>query len=163
MIETGEIKMEPKKMFSVLFMQNGFLWLMIAIFGIIVFIALGITIDPRFFILALIWLFMITPLGVAFLYFFYGMKPLTAFNSIPHKLIFSDSSIKVRLLEYDKEGNEKENPEKKDYEVAKNSFTGMKTGGDYILLFFNKEGWLYLPVASFASLNEFKEIVESYG
>ena len=163
MIETGEIKMPAKQMLSVLFMQNGLIWFLLGIVGIIVFIFLGVAVDPRFYILALIWLFMITPLVVAFLYFYYGMRPLTAFNSIPHKLFFSENTVWVHLISITEEGKDEEcSVDKKDYSVGKDSFTGMKTGGNYVLLFFNKAGWLYLPVSSFNTVDEFRDAIKSF-
>ena len=158
MIETGEIKMPPKKLLSILFFQKGIIWLIIALTGVALFIILGITLDPRFYVLTLIWIFLFFPLIIAFLYFFYGMEPLTAFNSIPHKLIFSKDAIKVRLIRKEESGeNEIENNNY--YTVDKSSFSGMKTGADFVLLQFNKSGWLYLPVSSLSSLNDFKKII----
>ena len=87
MSETRELKMPPKKMLGTLYMQYGTYWTLVAFIGLCIFILLGIISDPRFFVLALIWIFLVLPLMVAFLYFFYGMQPLTAFNSIPHKII----------------------------------------------------------------------------
>lgn len=145
MIETAEIKMSSQKMLSVLFMQNGIPWFIASICGIIVFVILGIVLDPRFYILALIWLFMFIPLTLAFLYFFYGMKPLTAFNCIPHKIIFSDVDLKIRLITAtDSEESENNN---KDFEVNYKDFENLKYGPDYMLLFFREEGWIYLPVS----------------
>lgn len=157
MIETLEIQMPSKKMLSILFLQYGMPWMVIAIVGLAVFIVLGFLIDFRFFMLALIWLFLILPLVIAFLYFFYGMNPLTAFNSLPHKILFSDSEIKVRIRENTQEETE---PEYKDYTLKKEHFSRYKTGADYVLLFFKQKGWLWLPVSGFENITQFKNVLK---
>lgn len=164
MIETGVIKMQAKKVLSVLFMEYGITWLVVALVGIAVFLILGFLSDYRFFILALIWVFLFLPLVMAFLYFFYGMLPLTAFNSVPHVLIFSDSSITVRLHDTNQEENDDEPEETshKEYEVNKDLFLHYKTGPDYVLLFFKKNGWLWLPVAGLESFKQFNDILFSF-
>lgn len=169
MIETTEIKMPPKKMLSVLFFQNGIIWSLVALIGIILFIILGISINFKFLILALIWIFMFVPLVVAFLYFFYGMKPLTSFNCIPHTVLFNKEEISIRFLK-ESEGEETQDKEEiqdkietdKIYTLQKDSFSELKKGSDYILLVFKKEGWLYLPVKSFNSMNDFKSLIQDY-
>lgn len=157
MIETLEIKMPSKKMLSILFLQYGMPWMVTAIVGLAIFIVLGFLIDFRFFMLALIWLFLILPLVIAFLYFFYGMNPLTAFNSLPHKILFSDSEIKVRIRENIQEETE---PEYKDYTLKKEQFSRYKTGADYVLLFFKQKGWLWLPVSGFENITQFKNVLK---
>ena len=188
MIVTGEIKMSGKKMLSLLFMQYGIPWLILTLAGILIFVILGIVIDYRFFILALIWIFLFIPLVMAFLYFYYGMLPLTNFNTIPHKILFSDSEIRIRVLpvynekqstaskeELEHKDNEeaslhKENGNQenimedaaKDYVVEKDLFKEMKSGGDYVLLHFKKNGWLWLPVYAFDSFQQFKNVLEFF-
>lgn len=160
MIVTKEIKMPGKKLLSVLYMQYGSLWTWISVVGLIVCIILGITVNFRFYFLALIWLFMFLPLMVAFLYFFYGMQPLTAFNAIPHKIIFGDSQLKVRLMERDENGNEVEANENKDYIANYTSLKELKSGTDYMLAFFTKIGWLFLPLSAFSSIDEFNNALK---
>ncbi|MCH5235906.1 MAG: hypothetical protein J1E16_11485 [Muribaculaceae bacterium] len=157
MIESGIIEMPSKKMFSILFMQNGILWFLIALIGILVFSLIGIFIDNRFFIVALIWLFLIFPMIVAFLYFFYGMKPLTAFNTIPHSLKFYDHKITVQFFKETEKGLTYD--PNKDYNIDAKYFEKMKTGSDYVLLFFYKLGWIWLPVTGFDSLSEMQQSI----
>ena len=80
MIETKEITMSSKKMLWVLFMGYGLPWLIGALVGFVVFVILGIALDYRFLVLALIWIFLFVPLVVAFLYFFYGFARSSQLN-----------------------------------------------------------------------------------
>ena len=168
MIESGEIKMKPGKMISVLLLLNGLPWMIMAFAGIVIFILAGVIFDFRFYFLALIWLFLFLPLIMAFLYFFYGMKPLTAFNTIPHFLKFDDSSI---IVEFENETLHEESEEKveadlprerKEYTVEKDKIKEIKTGGDYILLLSKKDGWLYVPYSSLGSLEIYKKLITDF-
>lgn len=159
MIESGIIKMPSRKMFSVLFMQNGILWLIIALVGIVIFALIGCFYDNRFFILALIWIFMIIPMIVAFLYFFYGMKPLTTFNTIPHKLKF-DEKIIVEFFTEDENGLTY--APQKDYVIDKFLFNEIKIGYDYVILSFKNLGWLWLPIGALNSIGEMQELINDF-
>lgn len=161
MTETKEIKMPPKKLLTVLFYQNGVVWMLAALIGFCVFIILGFVVDYRFFVLSLIWIFLLIPLVVAFLYFYYGMDPLTTFNSMPHTLSFGGNEVKVKLIPL----NETEEGAKetiKEYTVDINDFQGIKNGADYVLLLFGKKGWVWLPVIGFDNIEDFKATVEFF-
>lgn len=158
MIESKVIKMTSKKMFYVLFLQSGTLWLLILLSGVIVFSLIGALYNLKFFMLALMWIFLVLPMVTAFLYFYYGMRPLTAFNTIPHKLSFSADRITVKFME-EKDSELVYVPEK-DYSIIKTGGIGIKTGGDYVILSFNKSGWLWLPISGFDSINQFQEAIK---
>lgn len=173
-------------MLSALVRLNGMPWLILSASGVICFVVLGAALDLKFFFLALLWIFLVIPLMMAFLYFFYGMKPLTAFNAIDHKLIFSDTSVSIIIVSPVKEetggeedtekelpGNEVkgekeiENDEetaKKEhhvFEVKKEDFYEIKSDADSVIAFSRKDGWLWLPLAAFESLKTFQNVIEN--
>ena len=160
MIETAEIKMPAKRMFSTLFTLNGTLWVSIALAGIILFSIIGAAVDARFFILALIWIFLILPMVVAFLYFYYGMQPLTAFNMIPHRLKFNNEELTVEFIEENEDGKYHDN--RKDYFLKRGECEAVKWGADYLLLFFHKKGWLWVPLDGFESIEAFRDIAQDF-
>lgn len=157
MIETSEIKLTPKKMFSFLFLLNGKIWILIALSGVVIFTVLGIAIDPRFFVLALIWVFLVIPMLTAFLYFFYGMKPLTAFNLIEHNVLFTDKEIQLNFPR--KENEENRTSDLKEYKIPNSDFESIKTGPDYIIVNFRNQGWMWLPLEAFTSIDELNKVV----
>ena len=183
MIESKEIKISAKQMLTVLFCNYGTPWTIAALMGIIVFIILGFCLDFRFFFLALIWLFLIVPLVVAFLYFYYGMKPLTAFNTIPHKIFYDNSEIRIRILPKDEAQNDaseetiergegelgekklvsenEDELEKKDFVVNMDSFNRIISGSDYVVVFSNENGFMWIPIAGFDTMKQFSELTES--
>ena len=160
MTETLELKMPSKKMLLVLFLQYGVSWLIITLAGVIILCGLGAIIDIRFFMLALIWIFLFIPLIIAFLYFYYGMKPLTVFNSIPHKIGFTDTDMKIRIPINEEE--KEEGKEYKEYDIKKDKISEIKHGADYVLLISKKEGLLWLPQNAFDSFDQFKNTIKSF-
>lgn len=173
MIESREIKMANNKMLAILYMQSGIWWTIAAFIGLAACIVLGFAVDYRFFILALIWIFLFIPLVVAFLYFFYGMQPLTAFNCVPHKIFFEKDHLAIRVCrlkdnpeiqsveETEEEQSKEEN--KKDFIAPFSLFKEIKSGADYMILIFHKDGWLWLPIYAFDSVDEFKAVIEGFG
>ncbi|MCH5228469.1 MAG: hypothetical protein J1F12_00560 [Muribaculaceae bacterium] len=168
-------------MLSILMMQYGGVWCIVGIAGFILILLAGFIFDYRFFMLALMWVFLIIPMLIAFLYFFYGMLPLTTFNTIPHKIKFEDSRLIIEFFDVEEweknssiSGGKDENEdfrnirysrsEKKDITLEKDNFKEMKYGADYVLLFFNppEPGWLWLPASSFANGDNFKETLRQF-
>lgn len=162
MIETGEIKVPAKKILSLLILHDGKFWQYLSILGILVFVILGITVDVRFFVIALMWVFLIIPMEIAFLYFYYGMRPLTVFNATAHKIIFQNNDIVIQLIQKEDSPEYEETENRKEYRLQKDSFTSFKAGGDYVIMNFGTKGWLYLPLSSFNSMDEFKEIIGNF-
>lgn len=161
MIETEVIKMSNKKMLAVLFSQYGKIWLFVTLLGFAACLFFGIFFNYRFFFLSLIWIFLFIPLVITFLYFFYGMLPLTAFNCIPHKIEATESELKVIIAELNKDETDSSSNEK-DYIVNNTSFKKLKLSYDYALIFFNNQGWLWLPVNAFIDINQFLNFINIY-
>ena len=167
MIVTKEIKMSSKKVLSFLFLEYGIFWIGAAAVGAFIFIILGFAVDYRFFILTLIWIFLLVPLVVAFLYFFYGMEPLTSFNAMPHVINFYGPELGVKVIH--ENSNTEESSEtnmstvvSKEYKVALADFKKMKTGGDYVILFFKKAGWIWVPVYAFDTVTNFQNALSFF-
>ena len=156
MAETGVIKMSSKKMLSVLFLQNGTPWIIGAAGGILIFVLLGVIYDFRFLIVALIWLFLFVPLVTAFLYFFYGMRPLTTFNTIPHRIVFSEYDLTIQFLK-DKVDTEETTSIEREYREGYDKFEKIHSGSDYLLLLFGKEGWIWVPINEWNKVNSLTE------
>lgn len=169
---TSEIRMLPREMLKVLMLNYSGIWMAIAIGGAVILCIGGALIDIRIWVLALMWIFILVPLLIAFLYFNYGMMPLTALNCIPHILTFKDSEIEVKIKNHDQElkseseqnedsKNKYLSPDHNDYErhivIQLNDFSYLKSGGEYVILFFHPKnrGWLWLPVSAFPSIEDF--------
>ena len=157
--------MSNKKMFSVLYLLNGKVWTIGLLSGVFIFCILGFVIDFRFFMLALIWVFLISPMVVAFLYFIYGMKPLTAFNTIPHKVKFENNKLDIEFPDLSPDSTEDKTVEidhKKDYTLKNECPADLKYGADYVILNFKESGWLWLPINSFSNHDDLRLILDHF-
>ncbi|MCH5225621.1 MAG: hypothetical protein J1D77_06450 [Muribaculaceae bacterium] len=164
MTETREIKMSPRKMLTLLFLNYGLPWTLTALLGAIVFIVLGLAVSLKFIVLALLWVFLVVPLAVAFLYFYYGFEPLTTFNCMPHRICFEEDRMDVKIFPLnpleEKPVNEESEP--KTYSIPREDFRQLKVGADYAILFFGKKGWIWLPIDAFGTHNEMKSLLDSF-
>ncbi|MDE7381863.1 MAG: hypothetical protein K2N03_07045 [Muribaculaceae bacterium] len=88
-------KIGNSNLISYLLMKEGLLW--IIILGTIVLMAtvLCIFVDIRFLAVSMLCITVIAPLGLAYFYFYYALKPLYAFNVLPHKINYSQDSLSV--------------------------------------------------------------------
>lgn len=157
MIQTKVIRLSHKKLVELLFYQNGKVWMYVCLVGILFFIIAGFTLNLKFFILALMWIFLIIPLLISFLYFFYGLNPLTSYNVINHTIIFSNENIIIHFLLEEDENNKNI----KDIVLPLKDITEIKRYPDSIILFFKdyKEGWLWLPFSGFNSFDDFNTLI----
>ncbi len=76
-------------------------WILWTLTIMLPFIVAGIIFDLRWVIIALMLLFIIMPMMLAALYFYYGMNRISVINSTYHKFEFSSKSIRAYI--YSKE------------------------------------------------------------
>lgn len=137
-------------------MEYGMGWSMFAIGIAVLFSILALTIDFRFWILGLIWVFIVIPFTIFFLFVVYGMQPLTTYNTILHRIIFNPDSIVIEFLPEE----EKSQTQTKTIELK--SPLKIKSAADNLILFFNNpnKGILYLPLSSLPSNDKLNEITD---
>lgn len=89
----------------------------ISIIGIIVLSVLGFALDMSYFILALMVLFLVLPMIVAFLFFVYGMKSINSVNMSRHSITENESGLTIEI--YAKEGEHAGDSDKETYGVRR--------------------------------------------
>lgn len=172
-LETVEIKMSQSAFLNFLFLENGLIWGLVAIGAILGFVIASFFGGFRWLVVALMWLFIVIPMMMAYFYFFYGMKMPTAVNCIEHKITFRQSNCQI-IIPHKKRENETNVSEDhnniKDPEdfptlqptiidIPYSSYKEMKLGAGCVYLLFNKpyEGFLWLPSSSFENGSQFNE------
>lgn len=174
-LETSEIKMSQSAFLNFLFLENGLIWGIIAIGAIIGFVIASFFGGFRWLVVALMWLFIVIPMMMAYFYFFYGMKMPTAVNCIEHKITFRESSCQIIIphKKRENETNESDDNEPNDIkdidgttsqkptiiDLPYSSYKEMKLGAGCVYLLFHKphEGFLWLPSSSFENGRKFNE------
>lgn len=170
-IETTEVKITSNQILSVLIQVYGMKWVAFSFLGLITIIVLGCFFGFKFFVLALIWLFLFIPLVLTYLYMFYGMMPITVYNAISHKMIFSDKQVEILLPENSQSTteddylNEKENEidinlvYTKRYDISYEELEAIQISANFQLLNFGKKGLLAVSPAFFNNTDEYKEVI----
>lgn len=100
------------KMMLNLAMQRGAPVICILALLILAGIILALTVDIRWGILALMIVFIVTPMVMAFLYFYYGLRPESFVNVMPHKVFFLPGEAVVTLLIPEDEPEQEKEQEK---------------------------------------------------
>lgn len=151
--ESSEIKLSTKKLLGLLTLEYGLIWILVGI-GVSILIWLcALFFDYRFAILGLIWIFIVIPLLMLFLFFIYGMLPVTAYNTLSHKLIFDEEDIRIIFLNKEEEEENKIREETVPYKNIRK----IKYGGDYIIAITEDpyKGILFIPASSFEKKDQF--------
>lgn len=82
---------------EMLFRYSG-AWLLglfsMALLGVI----LGVTVDLRLLVIGLMVVFVVLPMVLAFLYYYYGLRRECFINTIPHSLLIGDDGLTVRMI-----------------------------------------------------------------
>lgn len=117
MIETSVFRMPQRSLISYLFRRYGKGWLIsagIATAGLILCaLILG---DVRYAIIAMMIIFIIIPLAMAFLYLNHALKPGVSFNILPHTLSLRTNEVIVKVIKSEidlEEKREKKSKKKK--------------------------------------------------
>lgn len=95
-------------------------------------LALGIFVDLRWLVTFFMLTCLIAPMGIAFLYIFYALKPLYAFNTLPHTISIHGRRLTIRIylptseLNKNKEESEGGFPEGEENKGVENDEEGNK-------------------------------------
>lgn len=152
-IETGIFTVEVKKLLFYMLFLYAKVWCCVAVAGIFVFLILGICLEPVWFFLMLIWICIILPMMMVYLYFYYGMLPLTAINSVLHSIILSNEGIEVDVKKKEEETLETAYVKRIEYKGIKE----LRNEGDlFVVICEEPKGFLILPFSSFENTNQFR-------
>lgn len=125
-------------------------------------LALGVAIDVRFFIVALMLVLIVAPMLLAMLYFNYGLRRECFMNSLPHRLCFFDRCVVVEIFSRDSDENEKVY----DVEIAYDDMHPYMVETAAIRVPVGKGkavGFLWVPMDAFGDGVRFREAVDIIG
>lgn len=168
-------KVPVNKLLLVLIGEFGFYFSLLIIGATLAFIVLGFFLGYRFFVLALLWIFIVVPLICFYLYIFHALKPISAYNSLLHSLEFKDNDLNITIYHMKKgtvmeKGNkieeirdaDQEEKEEKTFTIKDFKIDKIKKGSSGISLFFNSpsQGVLLIPYSSFQSGSDIIALTE---
>lgn len=136
-------------------------WLVGSVILVALSTVFALTIDLRWAIIALIILFLVTPALLMFLYFFYGLNPVSAINVIDHRIRISDKGIEIDLFQtfLDEESGKEALRLSSTQNFAFESLEETVTGLSSIIMSLRRpgKGFLWLPAHSYASPEDFAQ------
>ena len=160
--------MPAKEFFFALLSKYGFPWLLVSLAGIIIFILCAVVIEPLWMVGSLIWICLIIPNMMLFLYIFHGLKKTNVFNISRHILEFHEDLIRIIVFrkEEDKEQKKSLNSDEPGtnyaFTLSYNNFSGLHLRKKGIIFRFKgeNEGFIYLPIDAFGEEKFFHKQVE---
>lgn len=96
-MESKEYRMGSGRFASELLFRYGGWWLLLLSMTAVAGIVLGICLDLRWMVVGLMTVFVVIPMVLAFLYYYYGLRRECFVNTIPHKIDVSEDGITVLL------------------------------------------------------------------
>lgn len=176
-MEENTVCMPRSRLLATLILLYGWPWIGALSVAFFATVAIGIFIDLRWVVISMMLIFLIAPLLIAYLYFYHGLKQMTAINVVPHILTLSDADIIVDIpakdIQTDRStDNSTDIPTREDEDCKAaqwrrllfpySSFQGLLTASSgYLLMATNKEnGFLWIPYTSIADENTLKHFHE---
>lgn len=161
------------------FLSYRIFFLIVPLF-VIVSMAIGITMDLRWLIVALMVIFLAIPMLMTLLYIGSAFHPGVFFNLTSHRLKIDDEGIKVITEikmtpdvseEYPENyTGEKELIEERITYIPNSSLGGVKVFSDFIIIEISpvsdipqKGGWIYIPIKAFPDNSIIKEYAYTKG
>ena len=161
------ISMKRSQLLAILTLLYGWSWLLVLGIAVIATMGIGIFIDIRYSIISLMIIFLVSPLFIAYLYFYHGLKPMTAINIVPHRLKVSNNGIGIDIPE-------KPYPDKKEENIKGtaghaifhpySSFGKYISGNNGFILIFvdHNNGFLWVPYSTFRNDAESRDFLEAF-
>lgn len=187
-IRTSIFKVSSAHICRTMLMLYGTPWMIGAAILVLPMIGLGIFLDIRWLILALMTVFLVIPMATAFLFFYYGLNRISVINSISHDLEFSDTGIKASLFDKmpdhtrpdgdsgkpeDDSGKSEDDSGKSEDDANKyklrsqtdipySSVRSFSAGISDAILYtdFQGKGFLIIPLSSFSGSDQFTKAIE---
>lgn len=97
-IVTDIFKIKTHVICRTLFLLYGKPWIIGGCILLTAAVLLGIFLDLRWIIIALMIVFIVSPMILSFLFFYYGMNPISVINSPPHQLEFDENGIMASIF-----------------------------------------------------------------
>lgn len=138
----------PAKSFlKILLLKDGMTAMIVCGVILVAGILLGILVNYYILIAALMFLFVVIPGVMMFLYFSNSLRSLTILNTTPHILTLTQDGAEILLAETGRK-----------IALSRNELAGYYVYGDAVIITSRdkKAGWLWLPLSAFDDQDEMR-------
>lgn len=121
----------------------------------------------RWCVVALMLVFLIAPMLMAYLYFAYALRPEIFFNPQMHTAEVADGKLNIHIalrpdkVEDDKSTEEGSEPEWRSVSFALSEIGQYSVGMDSVRIPIGNKGWLWLPKRAFPDDRHFRQFLKS--
>lgn len=156
-METGIFRMSRKRIVKELFAIHAATWLLLVGVSVVPAILAGVLADIRWLIVFFMMVLVVTPMLLAFLFVFHGMKEATAINSVPHSLTFSEDGVLAVVFRNGEDDKDNTSSVLLPYSMLGAPIPRM----DSVVVPVEgmQKGFLWIPPSPFASQADFKDAV----
>lgn len=161
-----------------LFMQKGLTPICMISLVLLVGFFVGLAIDLRFLILSAMIVFIIIPLIIGFLYYYYALDKYYRFNVVDHNITMGNKGLTITMffpLNKEEEADEendcqtsKESHDEADYKVVKQTIDyaeiGMPTYQSKSVIYRlgkKDNGFLWIPESAFETTGDFQKFIDN--
>lgn len=167
MIESEIFRLSQSRFAMLLLAQYGQGWIAGGVVCFITALFLGIFLDYRILVAAVLIVCLVVPGMLMVLYYNYGLRGYNYLNVNDHQLAIESGWVMVGLrivnISPDDDGGDDVRPEEewRYYKFSTAQFGNYTVGKDYVVFPFRnkKDGFIYLPSDSFRGKDEFMEAV----
>lgn len=178
-LQSKPIRMGGRSFFMELLFRYAGIWILLLSCTAVAGLALGVAVDLRWFVAGLMVVFLVIPMVMAFLYYYYGLRKECFINAVPHMIAVDEEGMTVTILSPVPEGSEEAvNPSESPaapcesapapYAVARkeifpfSSMRPVRIGHDCAIIPFAPpaKGFVWIPSDAFESPETLADILE---
>lgn len=143
-------------------------WVWITLICFLIALLTGIIHDARFAIISCMILFLLFPMELVMIYFYYGLRRECSFNVVNHRIMIIEDSLRVEMRFYNR-GNseEKENLDEDEFsqiscvEFPLYQASKYNVFNNSIALRINdNKGFVWIPISAFDEDKQFKDFID---
>lgn len=146
---TLEFRMTSTRFVAEMIFRYAGVWLIVLAAVAVVGIVCGFVIDLRWFVISLMVVFVVFPMLLAFLYYYYALRRETVINSLPHSLSIVPGDGLMVTMRIDEETERKEI-------LSWDTLSRYKVGSNSAIVPLRSplKGFVWIPASAFSSESE---------
>lgn len=158
-LKTENFKIPSKKVLILLSIYHGKYFFIISLIGILFSFFIGIGYDARWFVVLLMWICIVIPLMIVFLFFYHGLLPTNSVNTTLHNLLFTDDELLITVIK----ATEEEQTDLYVKTIPYCEIRRISIETDSLLLFIQSDspnkGIIFAPLDCFKNKEDITEII----
>lgn len=169
---TEEFRMGAAKFVSEMIFRYAAPWLLLLSALGVAGVILGVTVDYRWLMAMLLVVFVIAPMLLVLVYYYFGLRREAYVNTVPHRIILTDDGMLFKLRFFPVNNAADDNVDKNEEDIVReehfrySEMLPVKTGLNSVSVPLRApaKGYLWIPRQAFKSdddMAEFLELLES--